>query len=226
MSIDAIWLMLKELNIWSAGFRVLLAVLLGGFIGLERGRHGRAAGLRTHCLVCLGAALSVMVGLYASTELHFTNDPLRVGAQVVSGIGFLGVGTIMIRNHDQVTGLTTAAGLWATACIGLAVGLGFYAAALFAFVAVILTITILIYVETMTKSRTNLRCYIELSDVSGVNRLYDDIAALVFKADIVPPKSGISTHVGLELNASTRKNYELLLSILKKNSDVIIALPY
>lgn len=222
---DNLLVVLKELNIWSTGFRVLLSVLLGGIIGLERGRHGRAAGLRTHCLVCLGAALSVMVGLYASTELHFTNDPLRVGAQVVSGIGFLGVGTIMIRNHDQVTGLTTAAGLWATACIGLAVGLGFYAAALFAFLAVIITITILIYIETMTKSKTNLRCYIELSDVSQVNLLYAEIAALVYKADIVPAKSGISNHVGLELNASTRKNYELLLAILQANRDVVIALP-
>lgn len=222
---SALLALLKELNIWSVGFRILLAVLLGGCIGLERGRHGRAAGLRTHILVCLGAALSVMVGLYTATELHFSNDPLRVGAQVVSGIGFLGVGTIMIRNHDQVTGLTTAAGLWATACIGLAIGLGFYAAALFAFIAVIITITILIYIETMTKSKYNLRCYIELADANRVNALYAEIASLVCKADIIPAKSGIASHVGLELNADTRKHYEQLMAITRANRDVVIALP-
>lgn len=217
--------LLKELNIWSVGFRVLLAVLMGGCIGLERGRHGRAAGLRTHILVCLGAALSVMIGLYTATELHFSNDPLRVGAQVISGIGFLGVGTILIRNHDQVTGLTTAAGLWATACIGLAIGLGFYTGAIFAFIAVILTITILVYIETMTKSKTHLRCYIELSDIAQFNALYAEISSLVCKIEIIPPKSGIAQHVGIELNVKNRKKFELLLNTVQANDAVVIALP-
>ena len=100
--------------------RMLLAVACGGIIGMERGRHGRAAGLRTHVLVSVGAAISAIVGLYTTEILGYSNDPLRVGAQVISGIGFLGVGSILVVGKSHVRGLTTAAGLWATASIGLA----------------------------------------------------------------------------------------------------------
>lgn len=144
---------LAELNVWSTAFRVFLAVLLGGLIGLERGHHGRAAGLRTHILVCLGAAMAALVGLYTVSVLGFSSDPMRVGAQVISGIGFLGVGTIIIRNRQQVTGLTTAAGLWTTACIGLAVGIDYYVAALVAFLAVMITMAIFVYLERSVKVR-------------------------------------------------------------------------
>ena len=94
---------LKELNIYSTVFRISLAVILGGIIGLERGHHGRAAGLRTHILVCLGAAMSAIIGVYSVKVLELGGDPMRIAAQVVSGIGFLGVGTIMIRNGEHVT---------------------------------------------------------------------------------------------------------------------------
>ena len=104
--------LLQEFNGVSVTVRVLLAAVLGGLVGSERGRRGRAAGMRTHVLVCLGAAMTSMVGLYSAEVLGFTNDPLRVSAQVISGIGFLGAGTIMTRNHAQITGLTPAAGLW------------------------------------------------------------------------------------------------------------------
>ncbi len=110
MHFDEIMDLLHEVNVWSAGFRVLLALLLGGLIGLERGRHGRAAGLRTHILVCVGAAVAALVGLYSCQVLSLGGDAMRIGAQVISGIGFLGVGTILVRNRDKVTGLTTAAG--------------------------------------------------------------------------------------------------------------------
>ena len=174
---------LKELNPISVALRVLLSVFLGGFIGLERGHHGRAAGLRTHILVCLGAAMTTMMGVYSVMILGFDSDPLRVGAQVVSGIGFLGAGTIMVRNKDQVTGLTTAAGLWATACIGLAVGIGFYLAAILAFLAVIVSVTTLVHLEKTVKRRSAYCCYIELSDVNKVTPLYNDIKPLITKAD-------------------------------------------
>lgn len=94
--------------------RLAMAALLGGIIGYERERHGRAAGLRTHILVCIGSATAVIGGLYVAYQLGFSNDPLRAGAQVISGIGFLGAGTILTRNGDHVIGLTTAAGLCIT----------------------------------------------------------------------------------------------------------------
>ena len=103
--------------------RLFLAVLLGGVVGLERERHGRAAGLRTHILVCVSAALVMSLSLFLHEKYH--SDPANIAAHVVSGIGFLGAGTIL-RFKVSIKGLTTAASLWAVSCIGLAVGAGFY----------------------------------------------------------------------------------------------------
>ena len=153
--------MLKELNAVSIAVRIILAVVIGGCIGLDRGRHGRAAGLRTHILVCLGAAMTTMIGLYVSDELGSPGDPLRMGSQVVSGIGFLGAGTIMIRNRSHITGLTTAAGLWATACIGLGIGVGFYEGVLIAFCVVVFTITVLTRLEKSKKYHYRGAYYVE-----------------------------------------------------------------
>jgi putative Mg2+ transporter-C (MgtC) family protein len=224
-AVEKIWELLKELNLYSAAFRVFLAVLLGGVIGLERGHHGRAAGLRTHILVCLGAAISVMVAVYCGTELGFANDPMRVGAQVASGIGFLGVGTIMVRNREQVTGLNTAAGLWTTACIGLAVGIGFYTAAFLAFFAVIITISILVHLEKKVKGRVSFCCYAELSDVGCVNGLYREIEGQITGCEIIPAKSGIAGHVGWRLHTESIARHHELLDLLSHHQSVVIALP-
>ena len=86
---------LRDLNLASVAVRLVLAMLFGGLIGLERGKQGRAAGMRTHILVCIGSALTAMIGFYASSLSGVSSDPLRIAAQVVSGIGFLGVGTIL-----------------------------------------------------------------------------------------------------------------------------------
>lgn len=128
---------LKELNIISVGFRVLLAVFCGGVIGIERGRSHQPAGMRTYMLVCLGAAVVMTTGQYMYHSFQ-TGDPARLGAQVISGIGFLGAGSIITSGKTKVRGLTTAAGLWTSACIGLAIGIGFYSAGLLATLAVYL----------------------------------------------------------------------------------------
>ena len=109
--------------------KLVMALICGGLLGLERGRKKRPAGFRTYMLVCIGAALVMMTNQYIS-ELYETGDPSRMGAQVVSGIGFLGAGTIITTGHNRVKGLTTAAGLWASACVGLAIGIGFYEGAI------------------------------------------------------------------------------------------------
>ena len=114
-------------NIIALLFRSLLAIICAGVIGYERDTHGSAAGFRTHILVCFGAMIAMSTGQYAA--MYYTADITRIGAQVVSGIGFLGAGTIIVNKH-RITGLTTAAGLWAAACIGLAIGIGLYEGAL------------------------------------------------------------------------------------------------
>lgn len=133
--------MLSDLNWVSTIVRLALAMLLGGMLGIERGRKRRPAGLRTYMIVCIASALVMITSQYM-VEVFGTGDPARMGAQVISGIGFLGAGTIIITSR-QVRGLTTAAGLWAAACIGLAVGIGFYAGAIICAVFVLITMTVL-----------------------------------------------------------------------------------
>lgn len=117
-------------DVMTVFFRICLAMLLGALIGYEREQTNRPAGLRTHALVCVGAALAMLTGAYVSRHVAFGgSDPSRLGAQVISGIGFLGAGTIM-RAGFNVRGLTTAASLWAVSCVGLACGVGYYAAAI------------------------------------------------------------------------------------------------
>ena len=118
--------------------RTLLALLCAGAIGYDRNIHGAAAGMRTHILVCFGAMLAMSTGQYAFMY-YSTVDPTRIGAQVVSGIGFLGAGSIIVTRGNSVQGLTTAAGLWASACIGLAIGIGFYEGAIVGTIAVYVT---------------------------------------------------------------------------------------
>lgn len=110
-------------------FRLFMAILFGGYIGAERIRKKRPAGIKTHAIVALGAALAMATNEYIMLQVSPTSDVTRFAAQVISGIGFLGAGMIMITGRNQVTGLTTAAGLWLSACIGIAVGIGFYTGA-------------------------------------------------------------------------------------------------
>jgi len=116
------------------GLRLVLAAAFGAIVGLERERKNWTAGMRTHMMVCLGASLMMMVSSFGFNDIlnteHVTLDPSRVAAQVVSGIGFIGAGTIMFLKQGIVKGLTTAAGLWTVAGIGLACGGGMYFAAI------------------------------------------------------------------------------------------------
>jgi putative Mg2+ transporter-C (MgtC) family protein len=129
--------MLHELNWLSLIARTALSLLIGGVLGYERGKKNHPAGFRTYMLVCFGAALVMMTNQFVFQQWG-ASDPTRLGAQVISGIGFLGAGSIIISGRSHVRGITTAAGLWAAACGGLAVGIGFYSGAFVAVVAIYL----------------------------------------------------------------------------------------
>ena len=117
---------LRDITMLSVTVRMLLAVLCGGLIGLERAYKRRPAGFRTHILICLGASMTTMTSQFLYLNMHYFSDMARLGAQVIAGIGFIGAGTIIVTRQQRVKGLTTAAGLWAAAIIGLALGGGFY----------------------------------------------------------------------------------------------------
>ena len=131
-----------DLDTLSIIVRLVLAVLCGGIIGIERERKRRPAGFRTHILICLGAAITTLTSQYVLFELQLPTDLMRLGAQVIAGIGFIGAGAIIVTRHRQVKGLTTAAGLWVTAIVGLCCGAGFYE-------GVVLTTVIILLAELL-----------------------------------------------------------------------------
>ena len=139
---DVFCLALRELTYLAVGLRILAALVMGGALGLERGMKNRPAGLRTYMLVCVGSCLIMMTNQYIF-QATGVGDPTRMSAQVVSGIGFLGAGTIVVTQRNQIKGLTTAAGLWACAAAGLALGIGFYEAAVIGGVAIFVVLTLL-----------------------------------------------------------------------------------
>ena len=190
---------LMDFNSLSVAARLIFSLLLGGLIGMERGRHGRAAGMRTHVLVCIGSCMTALVGLH----LHSISpgaDVARIAAQVISGIGFLGAGTIMIRNQSVVTGLTTAAGVWCTATIGIALGYGFYLAALIVTVITIVTETLLTRLEGGKKYI--IRCYVELKEAEKATETVLAITQMYPSAkvtEVTAAKSQRPGSVGLSL---------------------------
>ena len=174
---------LRQLNLASVCLRLSLAMLFGGFIGLDRGRKRRAAGFRTYMLVCLGATLTMIIGQYEHTllttvwadlagEIGLRSDVSRIGAQVINGIGFLGAGTVIVTGQQEVKGLTTAAGLWASACMGLAIGAGFYECVGLVFVLIFAVIRVLPPIEAfLVENSRNMNIYVEFSSLDDVGQI-------------------------------------------------------
>jgi len=198
---------LREFSFVSVAFRLILAMLFGGVLGFERAHKRRAAGFRTYMIVCLSAALTMILGQYESimladrwsaiaAESGLSIDVGRFGAQVINGIGFLGAGTIIVTGKQQVKGLTTAAGLWASACMGLAVGAGFYECVLLAFLLIFLSFRLLPYIETIIIERArNMNIYVEFLHLDDVGRIIARIkaqGAQIYEVDITRRQDGVS----------------------------------
>lgn len=130
---------LYEFNNTTALLRLLIALIASAILGMERTRKLRPAGMRTYMLVCIGACSTMLAGIYLYETFGPGFDPARMAAQVISGIGFIGAGTIMVTPHQKVRGLTTAAGLWGVACLGINIGVGNYVIALGVFAAMLIT---------------------------------------------------------------------------------------
>ncbi len=202
--------------LYTVAFRLALTVLIGVVIGSERAKHGRAAGIRTHVLVCLGAALTAMIGIYAKEYLDNNGDVMRISAQVISGIGFLGAGMIILKDNNVIMGLTTAAGVWTTAIIGIAVGCGFYAGAVIATVLLVLSLIIFAKLERRRKSVEVI--YVEIDDMYKTNDIIDSISRLIdreFAHKVVAPKSGYPGHIGISFVISRRIHRDITMEMRK-----------
>ena len=155
-------MVLREVTFLSVAVRIAAALIVGGILGLERERKNRAAGLRTYMLVCVGACVVMLTNQY-TYQVYQVGDPVRMGAQVISGIGFLGAGTIIVTSRNQIKGLTTAAGLWTAGGIGLAIGIGLYEVAIAASAAVFIILTVLHQLDFRVRKKAHiLEAYVEL----------------------------------------------------------------
>ena len=206
--------------------RILLATLLGGLIGTERGRHGRDAGLRTHIFIALGSAMTSLIGIYTVEILGYGSDPMRIAAQVVSGIGFLGVGTILVKNSSKVTGLTTAAGMWATSAIGIATGIGFYSAAILCTAICLITATLLTKLEVNRRAIRQL--YIEIEGVKNANTIIEHLSELSqgkVEINILNAKSSTAGNIGIlaTLPIASENKHSFIEKILTLDNVVLVA---
>ena len=227
---DRIWeAILGAEELWLAVLKVTLAIVIGGIIGMERRKHGRAAGMRTHILVCLGATLTAMTGVYAYQNIGYSGDPLRVAAQVISGIGFLGVGTILIKGRFQITGLTTAAGLWCGAAIGIALGIGFYEGAIVTFFAEVLVTTILHRLEyRLTGKNARFGIYVEINSCDNIRKVLDHIKKNypVTDMQVTHPRSGHTDNVGIEANVHAYNKEGLTPDSMAKELEMLDAVVF
>ncbi len=149
--------------------RLLLATAFGGIVGYERERREMPAGFRTYVLVCIGATLAMLTNEYAINHFGGNIDVTRMGAQVISGMGFLGAGTIIVTHNNHVRGLTTAAGLWTVGCIGLAVGMGAYLAAVVCTIIVFVTMSMLDKVDKKAQSTSKvIEIFVEFKRPSDI----------------------------------------------------------
>ncbi|HHX12880.1 MAG TPA: MgtC/SapB family protein [Clostridiales bacterium] len=215
-----------QVDIIDSIFRLLLALLCGGVLGIERGRKKRPAGFRTYMLVSIGAALVMMTNEFISIE-YSSGDPARMGAQVISGIGFLGAGTIIVTGHNQVKGLTTAAGLWASACIGLAIGVGYYAVAIISCILIFAVMSLLhSFDERVTASTKVLNIYIEFERLNNLGKFIEYLRELEIRvSDLEMVRSKASEDVGvasiMALRLRKKQAHEEILSILHEADGVM-----
>ena len=188
---------LRDVTLLSTTVRMALAVLCGGIIGIEREYKRRPAGFRTHILICPGAAMTTMTSQFLYLNLHYYTDMARLGAQVVAGMGFIGAGTIIVTRRQRVKGLTTAAGLWTSAIVGLALGGGFYEGAILATVLIMLAELLFSKMEYRILERApEVNLYVEYSgkaSLENVLSLYKAWGLKVLNMEITRP-TGTATH--------------------------------
>ncbi|MCR4934108.1 MAG: MgtC/SapB family protein [Lachnospiraceae bacterium] len=200
--------------------RILVAIVLGGIIGLERGLKNRPAGLRTYMLVCVGSCLIMLTNQYIY-QMYNVGDPVRMGAQVVSGIGFLGAGTIVVTRRNQIKGLTTAAGLWAAAAVGLAVGIGLYEAAILGGATIFLVLSIIHRWDNNMRMHSKVvEAYVELNSKISLGDFMRKIREMDLEIDSIRTEYESTFEEGkhayiVVLKSKQKRNHDLLFQSLR-----------
>ena len=210
----------REVTYIAIAVRIAVAVVLGGIIGLERGLKNRPAGLRTYMLVCVGACLIMVTNQYIY-QVFGTGDPVRMGAQVVSGIGFLGAGTIVVTKRNQIKGLTTAAGLWAAAAVGLSVGIGLYEAAVIGGAVIFIVLSLIhSWDNKMRQNSKMVEIYIELTRTINLGAFLRKIREMDLEIESIQTEQESAIEEGkrayiVVLKAKRKRNHEILFQNIR-----------
>ena len=206
-----------------------MAIIFGGIIGYGRERERRPAGLRTHILVSIGSTLAMITNIYIYEVYNSSSDPTRLGAQVISGIGFLGAGTIIVTGKNKVRGLTTAAGLWACACMGLAIGAGFYSGAIIGCLFIASVTAVLSKLDKrINRNSRNITIYILVNSTKAASKLLKDIQSTNVKiSDIEISNNNVSSNdligilLGLRISGDICHN-DFIENITNKNEVIFL----
>lgn len=214
---------LRDVTTVSVLFRLFLAVICGGIIGIEREHKRRPAGFRTHILICLGASMTTLISQYLFYNLNLYTDIGRLGAQVVAGIGFIGAGAIIVTKRRQVKGLTTAAGLWTCAIIGLAIGAGYYEAAVISTVVILVAEIFFVKFEywILVNSR-NLNIYVEYEDnenLDNIIRLIKGYRIVIIDLEIT--KSGNNSCAIFQLQLPKKISHDKIMTAISSAEGIV-----
>lgn len=212
---------LEELNAVSVALRLILATVMGGIIGMERGATKHAAGLRTFMLVCLGAALAQIVDMRC-VMVYGTGDPVRLAQGVINGIGFLGVGTIVVTGRSHIKGLTTAATLWTTAVLGISIGSGYFYSSVITFALIMIVIKMMAnFSRKQMQHNRYLQVKVEVSGTEGAKNVIAYLRQNGYRiTEIDKRKSDENILLGLDIDLCKKINHDLVIEALEKLEDV------
>ncbi len=211
---------LQGMNDGAVAIRLVLATLCGSLIGWERVLRRHSAGIRTFALVSLGSAVATVLNLYLAILPNMEADVSRIPAGVVSGIGFLGAGTIILTGRNQIKGLTTAASLWVASCMGMAFGAGYLSVGLVCFALVLIANIILVHVSQQVEENSRyVSLYIEVEENNGVKKLRKKLSELgysIYSMNKTKDKtlSGSDTALMLELDYGENHSHQSLMNEL------------
>lgn len=217
---------IREFNFLSICVRFIMAVIIGGIIGSDRSRKKRAAGLKTHILVCLSSTLIMTLSLYINEKFETSGDITRLGAQVISGIGFLGAGTIVLTGDDKVKGLTTAASLWACGCIGLSLGVGFYEGAIISSALIIVVMTKFQNSnEYFQKNSQTMKLDIEIKNIQDLTNVVDELKeskAKIVDIQLYESVDNETTNLSSKIKFNKYTNHDEIIKQLNKFDGITV----
>lgn len=214
-----------SLTMMDVVIRMVLAVVCGGVIGIERAQKRRPAGSRTHMLICLGACMTTLTSQYLLLNLGLHTDPARLGAQVIAGIGFIGAGTIIVTKRRQIKGLTTAAGLWASAIVGLCCGAGFFLGAGAAAVLILVAEMLMSKLEWyLISSARVVNVFVEYRETETLTQIVDTLKGMnVSILDMEVNRShGMNQGVTFSLGTVRKMRHDTIMNELMALRGVVV----